>query len=152
MNSVKAMMSSKYSYLIIIVVIILVALILYYIWPRNQVNNTGPANAPIQRFTQVGQEVNQVDLGEIILYYASWCGHSRAFLPEWAKFKDWAKTNLPGLKVTEIKCEDENEELCKQREIGGFPTVIFYPKNKNIIKFMKERSMQKLIEFVNENK
>lgn len=89
--------------------------------------------------------------GEIILFYAMWCGHSRSFLPEWEKFEKFAKDNLPYVRVTKIRCEDGNEATCSQKGVQGFPMVILYPKSGAEKTFEKDRTMEKLVEFVNEN-
>lgn len=89
--------------------------------------------------------------GEIILYYAMWCGHSRSFLPEWEKFEVFAKEKLPFVRVSKIRCEDGNEATCSQKGVEGFPMVILYSKTGVEKTFEKERTMEKLVEFVNEN-
>lgn len=89
--------------------------------------------------------------GEIILYYATWCGYSRNFLPEWEKFEIYAKNNLPNCRVRSIRCESDNEALCFQKGIEGYPTVVLYPTNGTEIKFDKERTSDKLVEFVKEH-
>ena len=95
---------------------------------------------------------NEADVkGELILYYAMWCGHSRSFLPEWEKFETFAKEKLPFVRVSKIRCEDGNEATCSQKGVEGFPMVILYPKSGSEKIFEKERTMEKLVEFVNEN-
>lgn len=89
--------------------------------------------------------------GEIVLYYASWCGYSRQFLPEWEKFVNYSKKRFPQLKVTTLRCESDNEEMCIQKGVEAYPTVILYPTDGAEIAFAKERTSEKLIEFVNEN-
>ena len=89
--------------------------------------------------------------GELVLYYAMWCGYSRSFLPEFEKFEKFAKENLPHVRVMKIRCEDGNEATCSQKGVNGFPSVILYVKNGQEKTFDKERNMQKLVEFVNEN-
>lgn len=89
--------------------------------------------------------------GEIVLYYATWCGYSRMILPEWEKFEKFAQENLPYLKVTKFRCEGGDERTCVEKHVEGYPTVILYPKDNTEIQFKKERNLEKLIEFVNEN-
>ena len=88
---------------------------------------------------------------EIVLYYASWCGYSRIFLPEWQKFEQWAAANAKQLKVTSIRCESGNEEQCTQKNIRGYPTVVFYPKEGTEAVYNGERTAEKLTDFVKLN-
>lgn len=91
------------------------------------------------------------DKGEIVLYYASWCGFSRQFLPVWEKFEEMVKKDYPALRVTRIQCESDNEALCLQKGIEGYPTVVVYPRNKTEVVFDGERTAEKLMEFAKEN-
>jgi thiol-disulfide isomerase/thioredoxin len=85
---------------------------------------------------------------EIVLYYASWCGYSRTFLPEWEKFSSWAAANAKKLKVTSIRCESGNEETCIEKGIRGYPTVVFYPKEGTEKVFNGERTAETLTDFI----
>jgi thiol-disulfide isomerase/thioredoxin len=91
------------------------------------------------------------DKGEIKLFYASWCGWSQKILPEWEKFEQDAKVQLPGLRVTRVICEGDNEAQCMQQEVEGYPTVIFYPKDGAKIIFEDDRSAEKLLQFAKQN-
>jgi len=118
--------------------------VILFIWYKNSHNNK---SAIPEQF----EETPKSNTGnEIVLYYTSWCGYSRQFLPEWQKFEEYAKNNLKNLKVTTIACESGNENLCTQKGIEGFPTVVLYPKNGTEITFDKERKMEKIIDFVKE--
>jgi thiol-disulfide isomerase/thioredoxin len=106
----------------------------------------------------ISSDDKQVDdaselLGEtptIICYYATWCGHSRMFLPVWDNFEKRAKKELPGIKIKKIKCEGSKEQLCTSRGVGGFPTVIMYVSNKKVT-FEQDRTVDSLINFCKQN-
>lgn len=100
---------------------------------------------------QIQNQPNNDYLGEIVLYYASWCGHCKQLLPEWDKFEEFGKNKMTNIKVTKINCEDENEKICSQKEIKGYPTIRLYPKNKPEIEYSGERNQDKLIEFILNN-
>jgi hypothetical protein len=68
--------------------------------------------------------------GELRLYYASWCGYSRQFLPIWNQFVEQAKKMYPWLKMVEIRCEGGNETLCHDDKIEGFPTIKLHKDDK----------------------
>ena len=97
------------------------------------------------------QQIKDNTTAEIVLYYALWCGHSKAFLPEWEKFEDHARKNFPKLRVTKVRCEDGNEATCMQKGIQGYPTVVLYPKGESEKMFDSERKLESLIKFVQEN-
>lgn len=149
MQSIKDFSSRiNYTYVIIGLVLILSIYVLYSILSKNSSNYTIQTNALTERFED---NKNSEDKGEIVLYYAMWCGFSRSFLPEWEKFEIYAKENLPGIKVIRMQCEDGLEKACQLKGVEQFPMVIYYPVGKNQVMFEKERTMDKLIEFVNEN-
>jgi len=90
--------------------------------------------------------------GEVVLYYATWCGYSIKFLPEWEKFENHMKQNMPTIKVTRMRCEDGLEPQCKQKGVQGYPTVIFYKKDGSSIPFdvetAEERNFNNLQKFI----
>lgn len=90
-------------------------------------------------------------VAEIVLYYTTWCGYSRSFLPEWEKFEGQSKDELPFVRVSRVRCEDGNETTCNQKGIEGFPTVMLYLENGTEILFEGERSANSLISFVKSN-
>jgi hypothetical protein len=71
------------------------------------------------------------------------------FLPEWEKFENYAKENLPTLKVTRVLCEGGNEATCFQKGVEGYPTVILYRKDGSEETFMDDRTSDKLVQFIN---
>lgn len=93
----------------------------------------------------------QVDKhGKIVLYYAMWCGYSKSFLPEWNKFEKWAESNAPNIEVVKIRCEDGTEAECAQKGVEGYPTVIVY-KGENEVLFNGDRTEEGLKKFVKHN-
>ena len=89
-------------------------------------------------------------LGEIVLYYAMWCGITRQMLPEWEKFEIYAQTNLPYVKVSKVRCEGGNEDVCNQKNIQGFPTIILYIGNNQFMfdNEFNQRTNDNFIKFV----
>lgn len=142
--------------LLICAVIVLVALILYFnqSWISAISNMVGlnEIQAQIQNNeTKTTVENTEKSLKpELVLYYAMWCQHSKNFLPEWEKFVAYAKQNLPQINVSSIRCEGGDEATCLQKGIEGYPMVVLY-KDDGEKNFMAERTMEKLVEFVEEN-
>ncbi len=89
-------------------------------------------------------------LPEITLYYAMWCGYSRAFLSEWNKFEQLAKDKLPNIKVSSIRCEGDNENMCIQKGVEGYPTIMLYMYDGRDIKYDGERKAESIVEFVSQ--
>jgi thiol-disulfide isomerase/thioredoxin len=92
---------------------------------------------------------------EIVLFYALWCGYSRQFLPEWKSFVESIKLKNPQIEVKEIKCEEEQEKMCTQMGVTGYPTVILYKTDmdgkKEEVTFLGERTAASLSQFVDEH-
>jgi thiol-disulfide isomerase/thioredoxin len=59
-----------------------------------------------------------------VLFYATWCPHSQAFLPI---FEDYAKTN-PNECISIII--DDKPELCDKYSIDYYPTVLVFKKGE----------------------
>ena len=59
-----------------------------------------------------------------VLFYATWCPHSRAFLPI---FQAYAKTN-PNECLSIIV--DDKPDLCDKYEVDYFPTVVLFKEGK----------------------
>jgi len=108
-------------------------------------------NIKICQNENFNQELKKKPNSEIILYYASWCVHSKSFLPEWQKFEIYAKQNLPSIQVSSIRCEDGDEATCRQKGIDGYPTVILYLNDGREKKFDGARNMKNLVDFVLSN-
>lgn len=90
------------------------------------------------------------DQPTIICYYATWCGHSRMFLPKWDEFEKYAKNALPNIAVKKLECKGENEKVCTSRGVSGFPTVIMYNGGKKV-DYEGDRSVESLITFCKQN-
>lgn len=80
-------------------------------------------------------------------FNTSWCGWSKRFQPEWDKFTNLCK-DMHNVEAIDVKCDnDENNGLCANFQVPGYPTVIAIVNNKQIV-YENERNANKLIEFV----
>lgn len=58
-----------------------------------------------------------------------WCGWSKRFQPEWDKFSESVKNN-PNIEAIDVKCDNpENEDMCKNYDVPGFPCIIIEKNN-----------------------
>lgn len=139
---------------IIITIIIVLTLLLFWILYKNYFKNADIIILKNETFNtqeNINSNIKKEKLkAEIVLYYATWCGFSRMFLPEWEKFEQYAKINMPDIKVTKILCENENESVCQQKGIHGYPTIILYTGNKQK-HYNGERKIDQIIKFIKEN-
>lgn len=62
----------------------------------------------------------------LILFYAPWCAHCKAFHPE---FERLAKVTKGIFKIGAVNCEEE-KKLAQENKIDGFPTILFFGDNK----------------------
>ena len=90
-------------------------------------------------------EVVKSDNLWLILFYAPWCGHCKAFHPQFEKLAKSAK----GLfKIGAVNCEEERS-LATKYKIGGFPTVLFFGEDKTKTEeYEGERKADKIVDFL----
>lgn len=102
----------------------------------------------IPELPKVQSDLKNIDMPELVLYYATWCRFSREFLEVWSEFDKYAKDNLPNVRVMSINCEGANEILCLQKSIFGFPTIMLYLVDGSEHKFNGPRTIDELKQFV----
>ena len=91
------------------------------------------------------KQVIESDEVWLILFYAPWCGHCKAFHPEFEKLSK-ATTGL--FKIGAVNCEDERD-LAGKYKIEGYPTVLFFGDDKNKTEeYEGNRKADKVIEFL----
>ena len=81
----------------------------------------------------------------LILFYAPWCGHCKAFHPQFEKLAKSAK----GLfKIGAVNCE-ENRDLAGKYKIDGFPTVLFFGEDKTKTEeYEGDRKAEKIVDWL----
>ena len=84
------------------------------------------------------------------MYYATWCGHSRNFLPVWNSVKNTIKNDSALNTIClDYDC-DINRNLCVG--VRGYPHVEFIKNDGTKIDYNGQRSVQSIIDFINKNK
>ena len=85
----------------------------------------------------------------LYLFKAEWCGHCKHFAPEWEKLKNNSKINNKVNFVT-MDSEKDREEINKNWNIEGFPTIILKKGDKKI-DYNSARTEEHIINFLNKN-
>ena len=82
-------------------------------------------------------------------FNTSWCGYSVRFQPEWEKFqKEIDSIDNLYIQAFDIKCDNtNNEQMCTDYEIPGFPTVII-EKNGEKNNYNGPRTANAIIETI----
>ena len=91
------------------------------------------------------KEVIKSDSLWLILFYAPWCGHCRAFHPQFEKL---AKSTKGLFKIGAVNCEEERD-LASKYKIDGFPTVLFFGEDKTKTEeYDGDRKADKIVEYL----
>ena len=91
------------------------------------------------------KEVIKSDSLWLILFYAPWCGHCRAFHPQFEKL---AKSTKGLFKIGAVNCEEERD-LAGKYKIDGFPTVLFFGEDKTkTVEYDGDRKAEKIVDFL----
>jgi thiol-disulfide isomerase/thioredoxin len=85
--------------------------------------------------------------GTVTLYYATWCGHCKNFMPAYDAFTEEAKAKYPGLVVNKVNCVTSE---CPN--IPGYPTVKYVSSSGNTHDFRGPRTVEGLHAFVSSSK
>ena len=81
----------------------------------------------------------------LILFYAPWCGHCKAFHPEFEKV---SKATKGLFKIGAVNCEDE-KDIAQKYKIDGYPTVLFFGDDKTKTEeYEGNRKADKVIEYL----
>lgn len=102
--------------------------------------------------TNFDQLVIEDDAPWVVKFYATWCGHSQGFIPEYKKL---AKSLRGKVKVGALALDDDIEKTFKTRfNLKEYPSVLIFLKDKrspimyngkrkykDITKFLKKLSV-----------
>ncbi|KAJ7485532.1 protein disulfide isomerase [Mycena latifolia] len=78
-----------------------------------------------------------------IKFYAPWCGHCKKLAPIW---KQLAKIMQGRVTIAEVDCQ-AHENFCKKQDVGGFPTLMYYPPGGPKSEYTSGRKLEQLKSF-----
>jgi len=173
--------TSLFTAIILVGIILIIGLIIYNYYKANQGTQLdhfdcgcGNANIPPvviqqtpQSIQQTPQSIQQVqpqpiqnepmkntEKSQIVLYYATWCGHCKKFAPEWEKVKnDVTNSDLNNvIMCVEYDC-DLSRQICSNSKIQGFPSLILYKKDGTKVNYpdTQPRTHDLVMKFINQN-
>ena len=149
----------KWYNILIIILLIIITVTIIMLPSSTQSASTGTCNMVCPKLSlqeqprtnehfETDKKINNEPKPELVLYYATWCHYSREFLGDWSKFDQYAKDNLPKIRVMAVRCEGENEATCQQKGVNSYPTVILYMVDGSEHKFEGPRTVDGLKQFV----
>ena len=100
--------------------------------------------------------------GQLILFWANWCGLCKKIKPQWNSAKEKVKKLHPNIEVIDINCDTTKNQKCHMLEdnnkvsLDGVPTIVFRRNNNDVEYkrsdiFMGDRSESEIIKFVSVN-
>jgi len=78
-----------------------------------------------------------------IKFYAPWCGHCKNLAPTWETLGKDSKAGKIAAKIAKVDCTQHNP-ICKENEVKGFPTLLFFQDGKNLGKHQGGRDLDSL--------
>jgi thiol-disulfide isomerase/thioredoxin len=111
--------------------------------------------SPHDHLTQFMREYNsRREL--LVLYHASWCGHCVTLMPIFNKFKKEIKKKYTSDLLVYTIENDAIKQLVRthnfpEPNISGFPTLMFYSKERQTNTFTGDRSVTGLLDFYKQN-
>lgn len=130
-----------------ILIIIILVFFIYKVFYTSKSDSTSEDES--ENFQGTNSPVDD-DIVKVYNFNTSWCGWSVKFQPEWNKFSEEIKKNpdLNNIKAFDIKCDKpENEAVCKEFDVEGFPTVIIESDGRRGV-YKGPRESKDLIETV----
>lgn len=92
------------------------------------------------------QALDQFD-NVLVEFYAPWCGHCKAFAPDYVKIASILKDKGQNVACAKVDAPEE-QELIEKYDIQGFPTLKLFRKDKKPDAYQGFRSVDVLVDWV----
>jgi len=108
-------------------------------------NNNGPVKVLVGK--TIEKEIKEEGKDVFVEFYAPWCGHCKKLTPVWEELAE-TLAGVDHVKIAKIDATANN--LPKNINVRGYPTLIFYPANNKVdgVPYNGERDLESLTKFV----
>lgn len=83
----------------------------------------------------------------IVEFYAPWCGHCKAFAPDYVKIASILKDKGQNVACAKVDAPEE-QDLIEKYDIQGFPTLKLFRKDKKPDSYQGFRSVDTLVDWI----
>lgn len=73
---------------------------------------------------------------KFVMYYANWCPHCKTAIPEWNGMGATQTIGGQKVQIEKYDCAVEGKEICKAKNIEGYPTFHLYGPGEKLISEM----------------
>ena len=129
----------KHIEMLLIIVTLLIGIIVVVLFTRNMESQNKEGFNQEQE-----QEQEQEQTKKLLLFYAPWCGASKAFLPTWERLKNDESINTETYDVD----LEENKQISDNFGIQYLPTL-YLMNVENKTKYEGDRSYEDILSFYN---
>jgi len=147
LQQIKIFISKNSHFILFGTIILLLVILLFINNTNNHINNADINETYSCNLNNDDSNIlpNLTNSNNLVLYYASWCGYSRQFLPIWQQFQQ----TYPDIKVKTVECTDSNKNICEN--IPGYPTIRYHKSATSFVDFNGERTVDGLYQFIQTN-
>ena len=114
-------------WLFYVIGLIIFSSIAYYMY--NKINTKDPTKFIANNEYKSADNVKE---GSLILFYVSWCPHSKKTMDQWNLKKQGYKNDLYAMTFTEIDC-DKYTQMADKYNITEYPTIVLIKNDKKYI-------------------
>ncbi|KAI9319981.1 thioredoxin-like protein [Dichotomocladium elegans] len=115
-------------------------------------DNNGPVKVVVaQQFKDIVLDESKDVFLEV---YAPWCGHCKKLSPIWTELGEVVEKSDAANKVVIAKMDGTENDVPPEAgfTVSGFPTIVYFKAGTNeLIEYQGGRSLEDLVQFLNEN-